>query len=169
MPLQAEGEFALVKEKLEAALDLPGQPVKRGTMAHKHIITMMLAEAAAQLPDPAALAEYAERLEELASQDSHKPYLAVAHRAWGIAHRLDGDHKQAKERLEKAMELFVEMEANWQIGRTHVEMAEVNLAGGEESKAAKHYSQALEFFEIIKAGPDYARTQAALADIAQKE
>jgi len=94
-------------EKLEAALALPGQPVKRGTMAHKHIIYMMLVEAAAQLPDPTALSEYAERLEELATQDSHKPYLAVAHRGWGIAHRLDGDYDLAKERLQQALALFV--------------------------------------------------------------
>jgi tetratricopeptide (TPR) repeat protein len=166
LPLQAEGEFALVMEKLDAALALPGQPVKRGTMAHKHIIYMMLVEAAAQLPDPTALSEYAERLEELATQDSHKPYLAVAHRGWGIAHRLDGDYDLAKERLQQALALFVELEAGWQIGRTHVEMAELNLALTEEAKAADHFSQALGAFEKLKAGPDMARTQAALAEIA---
>ena len=53
MPLQAGGEFALVKEKLELALELSGQPVKRGTMAHQHIVYMMLAEAATQLDDAA--------------------------------------------------------------------------------------------------------------------
>lgn len=82
MPLQAEGEFVLVKEKLEAALELPGQPVKRGTMAHKHIVYMMLAESAAQLRDAEALTSYSSLLEELAVRDDHKPYLAVAHRSW---------------------------------------------------------------------------------------
>jgi tetratricopeptide (TPR) repeat protein len=166
LPLQAEGEFALVLEKLEASLALSGQPVKRGTMAHKHIVYMMLVEAAAQLPDPTALSEYAERLEELATQDGHKPYLAVAHRGWGIAHRLDGDYDLAKQRLQQALALFVELEAGWQIGRTHIAIAEMNLARGEESKAAKHFTQALESFEKVEAGPDYARTQAALAEIA---
>jgi hypothetical protein len=66
LPLQAEGEFVLVKEKLEQALDLSGQPVKRGTMAHKHIVYMMLADSAAQLRDEAGLMKYALLLEKLA-------------------------------------------------------------------------------------------------------
>jgi tetratricopeptide (TPR) repeat protein len=166
LPLQAEGEFALVMEKLEAALALPGQPVKRGTMAHEHIVYMMLVEAAAGLPDLDALCEYAERLEELATQDSHKPYLAIAHRAWGIAHRLSGDYDLAKNRLQMALTLFVELEAKWQIGRTEVEMAKLNLARSEEAKAARHFSQALESFEALQARPDMARVEAALAAMA---
>jgi hypothetical protein len=81
LPLQAQGEFALVKEELEEALNLPGQPVKRGTMAHKHIIFMMLTDSPAQLRDRVTLGFYAAKLEELALRDDHCPYLAVAHRA----------------------------------------------------------------------------------------
>ncbi len=102
----------------------------------------------------------------MATQDSHKPYLAVAYRGWGIAHRLEGDYDLAKQRLQQALALFVELDAGWQIGRTHVEMAELNLARSEESKAADHFSQALGAFEKLKAGPDMARTQAALAEMA---
>ena len=166
MPLQAEGEFALVMEKLEAALSLPGQPVKRGTMAHEHIVYMMLAEAAAQLPDPAALAEYAGRLEELATRDDHQPYLAVAHRAWGIVHRLAGDYKLAEERLQEALALFVDLDTQWQIGRTRLELAKLELARAEAEVAEEHFSRALELFEVLQAQPDIARTKAALAAMA---
>ena len=162
MPLQAEGEFALVKEKLEHALELSGQPVKRGTMAHKHIVYMMLTDSAAQLRDEAALRQYASLLEKLAVQDDHRPYLAVAHRAWGIACRLSGDYAEAETRLNQALELFGEMEARWQIGRTLYEMAEVNLAQSEMASANDHFSRALVEFESLQAIPDVERTQAAL-------
>jgi tetratricopeptide (TPR) repeat protein len=153
-------------EKLEAALALPGQPVKRGTMAHEHIVYMMLAEAAAQLADPEALAKYAERLEELATRDGHRPYLAVAHRAWGIVHRLAGDYESAEEQLQKALALFEEIDARWQIGRTQVEIAELKLARGETEGARDQLSQAAGTFEALQAGPDLVRAQTALAEMA---
>ena len=64
------------------------------------------------------------------------------------------------------MDLFVEMDASWQIGRTQVELAELNRALGEETEAADYLSQALTLFDKLDAGPDMARTQAALAEIA---
>lgn len=164
--MQAEGEFALVMEKLEASLELSGQPVKRGTMAHKHIVYMMLVEAAAQLQDVAPLKKYAELLEELAGQDNHQPYLAVAHRAWGIVHRLSGDYDSSEERLQQALAIFVDMDARWQIGRTRIELAELELARSAVDAAGEQYSQALESFEALQAQPDVARTQAALAAMA---
>jgi len=166
LPLQAEGEFVLVKEKLEPALELSGQPVKRGTMAHKHIVYMMLAESAAQLRDETALRHYASLLENLAVQDEHSPYLAVAHRAWGIACRLTGEYAEAETRLNQALELFGEMGARWQMGRTLVEMAEVKLAQSEMASANEYFSRALEEFEEMQAIPDVERTQTSLKALA---
>ncbi|HZD10888.1 MAG TPA: tetratricopeptide repeat protein [Candidatus Binatia bacterium] len=163
--MQAEGEFALVIEKLEAALELPGQPVKRGTMAHKHIMYMMLAEAAAQLRDAGALARYATQLEELAVRDDHQPYLAVAHRAWGVVHRLNGATAEAGERLAQALALFEEQGASWQAGRTLAELGALALAQGDESGARDYYEQALAAFELMEALPDVERTRAALQAI----
>jgi tetratricopeptide (TPR) repeat protein len=162
LPLQAQGEFALVKEKLELALDLPGQPVKRGTMAHQHIVYMMLADSAGQLRDAVALPRYAARLEELARRDGHQPYLAVAQRAWGIAHRLNGEYAQAEARLAEALALFEERGAHWQTGRTQLERAELALAQADVAAARDRFSRALAEFEALGARPDAERTRAAL-------
>jgi tetratricopeptide (TPR) repeat protein len=162
LPLQAQGEFALVREELEAALDLPGQPVKRGTMAHKHIVYMMLADAATQSRDVDALTRYASLLEELALRDDHVPYTAIAHRSWGVAHRLNGAYDQAFARLNQALALFEDLEAGWQTGRTLLELAELALAQADRSGARDHYARALAAFEAMGALPDVQRTRAAL-------
>lgn len=144
------------------ALDLPGQPVKRGTMAHQHIIYMMLADSAGQLRDAEALPRYAARLEELARRDGHQPYLAVAQRAWGIAHRLNAEYAPAEARLAEALALFEDRGARWQAGRTLLEMAELALAQADAAAAREHFSQALAEFEALGASPDAGRTRAAL-------
>ncbi len=162
MPLQAQGEFALVQEELEPALELSGQPVKRGTMAHKHIVYMMLADAAAQSGDVSAARKYAGLLEELATRDDHRPYRAVAHRAWGVVHRLEGDLEKALARLIRARELFDEEGALWQLGRTLREMAELALAQEDLALARDYYTEALNAFEKLEAKPDVELTQEAL-------
>jgi hypothetical protein len=161
----AEGEFALVKDKLEPALSLSGQPVKRGTMAHEHIIYMMLSEAAAQVGDVNALRQYSALLESLAARDEHRPYQAIAHRACGIAHRLEGELDQARIRLAQAQSLFEELGFRWQLGRTLAEMAELELALSDQASAQDHLSRALAEFEAMGAGPDAERTRAALAKL----
>lgn len=163
--MQAQGEFALVKEALEPALELSGQPVKRGTMAHKHIVYMMLADAAAQLRDAAALEQYPPLLQELAIQDNHRPYLAIARRCQGVICMLNEQYAEADARLTQALELFDEMQAPWQIGRTLVAKAELALAQADEASARDAFSRALAEFESIKAMPDVERTRAALVAV----
>ncbi|HWR88560.1 MAG TPA: hypothetical protein VN277_09090, partial [Acidiferrobacterales bacterium] len=75
---------------MEMALETAGQPVNWGTMAHEHDTYAVLADTAVLQRDAAALRQYAPRLEELAARDGHKLYLAIAQRAWGVAHRLAG-------------------------------------------------------------------------------
>lgn len=169
MPLQAEGEFALVKEELESALQLSGQPVKRGTMAHEHIIYMMLTESAAELRDADGLRRYASQLETLAELDDHRPYMAVAHRAWGIAHRLVNEYDEAEGRLRQALELFSELDTSWQIGRTLCEMADMELARSDGAAAHDYLSRALMNFEAIQALPDMKRTRMALEELDRRD
>ena len=164
--MQAQGEFAQVKERLEAALTLAGQPVKRGTMAHKHIVYMMLTEAAARLGDAATLAQYLPLLEELAHQDDHQPYLAVAQRARGVAHRIEGQFGAAEERLLHALSLFEELQLVWQIGRTRVELANLALAQGDEAGARAHFERALDAFESLRAEPEVRHIRSALTSLA---
>lgn len=162
MPIQARGEFAPLKDRLVPALELSGQPVKRGTMAHKHIVYMMLVDTAVKAGDENAIREYAPLLEELALRDDHLPYLAVAHRAWGVAHQLAGEYRDAEGRLKKALALFEELDSRWQVGRTLFALGELTLAVGDNETAREYFSQALASFEQMAAGPDISRTKVKL-------
>lgn len=163
MPLGAEGEFALVKEQMETARNLAGQPVKRGTMAHDHDVTMVLAEMAAQLRDESALRQYAPLLQDLATRDGHMLYLAIAQRAWGVAHRLARDYVQSRTCLERAQHLFGELTTRWQLGRTLQELAELALAQGDVPAAREHLTRALGEFQALRAVPDEERIRASLS------
>ena len=145
-----------------------GQPVNFGTMAHDHEIYMTLADTAVEMRDSSALYKYAPLLEELANRDKHKLYLAIAHRAYGVAHRLEGKHAEAETRLKQALELFTKLGARWQIGRTLFELGELKLAQSEEkAKAIEYYSQALGSFQEIQAMPNAERTRAALNSLTE--
>ena len=131
-------------------------------MAHEHIVYMMLADSAAQLRDREALAAYAPKLEDLAQRDDHRPYLAVAHRAWGIAHHLDGNLDEAETSLKNALSLFEKLGTTWQAGRTHNDLGELALARADQQAARDHLTRALEAFESLSAKPDIERTRLAL-------
>lgn len=152
-------------ENLERGLKLAGQPVKRGTMAHDHDIYMLLTDNAAQLRDREQLAEYSPRLEELATRDNHKLYLAIAARAQGVAHRLEGEHKHAEARLTDALRLFMDLGTRWQSGRTLMELAELEAGRSKRAKAREYYAQGLEDFEAVKAVPDIERAREAMGRV----
>lgn len=164
--MQAQGEFALIDKRLEPALGLSGQPVKRGTMAHEHIVYMMLVDSAAMAGAEAAIRKYAPLLQSLAERDDHRPYLAVAQRAWGIAHRIAGEYDEAERCLKSALALFGELETHWQIGRTLFEMGELERTRSNTELAEDYFTQALGAFERIKAGPYINRTRAAMRQLA---
>lgn len=156
-----------MEQKLKAVLDLPGQPVKRGTMAHDHDMLMALADAAAQRGDVTALRQYAPRLEELALRDGHRLYLAIAHRAHGVAQRLQNEFAPAQTRLHQALDLFNALETRWQAGRTLVELAQIERARKNLPAARDHLAQALELFKAMHAKPDVERTRAAMATLSE--
>jgi tetratricopeptide (TPR) repeat protein len=166
LPLAAKGEFALVTQTLEAALNKPGQPVRRGTMAHDHHVYMLLADAAAQCRDAAALNRYVPRLRELAERDGHQLYLGIARRAEGVARRLAGNLDDAQVCLEQAAEIFSQLETSWQLGRTHMELAELEQARANPAAAKAHLSRALGAFESLGAATDAERAREALKALA---
>jgi tetratricopeptide (TPR) repeat protein len=147
---------------MESAIARAGQPVKRGTMAHDHEIYMTLADTAAQLRDADALREFTPALEELARRDNHRLYLPIAERAWGVAQRLAGESAEAETRLNHALEMFGELSARWQIGRTLLELGELELARNTPERAGEYFSRALAEFEALGAMPDAARVRAIL-------
>ena len=130
-------------------------------MAHDHDIYMTLADTAVELRDADALRKYAPNLEKLANRDNHRLYLAIAHRALGVEHRLAGERAPAETRLRQALELFTKLGARWQIGRTLFELGELNLTHSH-TKAREYYSQALGSFEEMGAVPNAERTRIAL-------
>ena len=130
-------------------------------MAHDHDIYMILADTAVELRAAEALRNYAQPLENLASRDNHRLYLAIAQRALGVEHRLAGERAPADTRLRQALELFTKLGARWQIGRTLFELGELNLTHARP-KAREYYSQALGAFEEIHAAPNAEQTRIAL-------
>lgn len=166
MPLKAEGEFALVRERLENALMLSGQPVKRGTMAHDHDVYMVLTDCAAQQYDAVALDLYTPRLYELATRDNHKLYLAIAHRARAVRQRLSGKYSEAEEELTSALALFTELGTRWQAGRTLLELGELERARYNMDAARAFLVRAKVEFEALGAQPDAARVRDLLSEVA---
>ena len=138
------------------------QPVKNGSMAHEHNLYMLLTEAAVQRGDISVLRQYAPVLEELAIRDNHRFYLAIAQRAWGVAHRLAGEFAESEARLNQAEQLFREYGAHWQLGRTFFEMGELGVRRGYPDMARQGFTQALAEFEAMGAIPYVERAQAAL-------
>jgi tetratricopeptide (TPR) repeat protein len=155
-----------VENRLGSALELSGQPVKRGTMAHEHIVYMMLVDSAVRAGDEAAIRKYLPALQALAERDAHRPYLAVAHRAEGVTHRLAGEFEQAGERLHAALEIFEQLGTLWQIGRTLLELGELELARSDSEAAEGYFARALAAFERLGAQPDIERVKAAQTQMA---
>jgi tetratricopeptide (TPR) repeat protein len=161
-PLAAEGEFALVRQHLEEALTKLDISPTYVTPAVDNDLYAMLADVAGQQRDLAALQQYAPLAEETAAHCGHVLYQAMAHRAWGVAHRLVGEYAEAKARLHQALELFQDLDTRWQIGRTLYELGELAVARAEATAARDYFSRALVAFEEMKAAPDAARVRAAL-------
>ena len=156
----AEGEFALATQSLELAL------TSHTEWVGDHDLYAMLADAAAQQYDEIALRRYAPLLEEMALRYGHLLYQAIAHRAWGVAHRLAGETTAAKRRLQQALDIFRTLGTRWQLGRTHFEWGELAAAQGDIVAAHDHFTQAQNAFAAMQAAPDLARTHKALASLA---
>ncbi len=156
----AEGEFALATQALELAL------TSKTEWIGDHDLYAMLADAAAQQRDEIALRRYTPLLEELALRYGHLLYQAIAHRAWGVAHRLAGETAASEQRLQQALDIFSSLGTRWQLGRTQFEWGELAAAQGNVVTARDHFSQAEHLFAAMQAAPDLARTHKALAGLA---
>ncbi len=154
--LMGEGEFTLVRQHLEASvgLSLP--------WVGDHDVYAALTDAVARQEDEAAIREYAPRAEELAVRYGHTLYQAIAHRAWGVAHRLAGEYSESEARLTQALGVFNGLHTRWQIGRTLHELGELAAAQANTDKARSYFRRALAAFQDMRALPDAERTQAAL-------
>jgi hypothetical protein len=89
----------------------------------------------------------------------------MAHRAWGVAHRLAGEWAAAQARLEQALTLLEPLGTRWQIGRTLFELGELSQDQDQSARAREHFALALRAFDALGAVPDAARARAALSDL----
>lgn len=142
-----------------------GQPVKRGTMAHDHDVYAALADIASQQRDAQALRVYAPKIEELALRDDHRLYRAIAHRAHGVLGRLARDYAEAATRYALALQLFEQLGAPWQAGRTHYEIGALAREVDDLDGARNHYGRALAAFEALRAAPESERARAILREL----
>jgi hypothetical protein len=122
----------------------------------------MLVDMAVLQRDEAGIREYVQQAEELAIRYDHTLYQAVAHRAWGVAHRLAREYPEAETRLNQALDLFNGLNTRWQIGRTLFELGELATAQKDIAAASEYFARASAAFEEMRAVPDATRTQAAL-------
>lgn len=152
----AEGEFAQLKHHLEEAL------TQRAEWVGDHDLYAILAAAAVQQRDITALRQYALLAEETATRYGHTLYQANAHRAWGVLHLLVGEYAPAETRLNQALQIFQNLEAHWQAGRTLYDLGELARLQNNAAQAHTHFSQALALFESLGAAPDAARTRQTL-------
>jgi tetratricopeptide (TPR) repeat protein len=134
-------------------------------MAHEHIVYMMLVDSAAMNRDPNSLKRFTPILEELTNRDNHLPYLAVAHRARGILHRLEGEFELAEESFKESIKLFDGLGMRWQLGRTLAEMAELELTKENIDSAKEYFKGASSAYKEINARTDLNKIQDQLKEM----
>jgi tetratricopeptide (TPR) repeat protein len=132
-----------------------------------HDLYAVLVDSAAQQRNQQGLQKYAPLAEETAAHIGHNLYLGIAHRAWGIAHTLAGEHPQAEARFQQAQEIFAMYPAPWQVGRNLLEMGELARAQMQTEQARDYFSRALNAFEELHATPWAARTRVALKNLSK--
>ena len=165
MQMKFGGEFALMKEHLDAAFTRSNAPLKWGSMPTEPELYVLITDSAADRRDESAVREFAPILQELASQSGHKLYEAVAHRAWGVAHAIAGEYTQAQARLEQTLILLNPIDTRWQIGRTLFELGDLALRQDDLDSARTYFSQALAHFEELRATPYIERTRSRMAQL----
>ena len=158
----ADGEFALIREYGEAGLI---HPSKGWATVGDHDLYCLLADAAAQQRDEAALQKYAPLADEFALRYDHKLYRAITHRAWGVSHCLVSQYAESQIQFDRALVIFQQMNTRWQIGRTLFELGELAVARADNIIAREYFTRALSEFEMMDALPDMIRTHEKLESV----
>ncbi len=125
----------------------------------------MLADISAQQRDLAGLQKYAVRAEQYAVQLRHTLYEGIARRSLGVMHWLNGDRAASERQLQRALEIFKELETRWQIGRTHLELGDLARERADSSAAVAHYAEAIKAFEEMQASPALEQARGKLESL----
>ncbi len=159
----AAGEFAQVKNHLERGLGLMSET--RVAVGGDHDLYAMLADASARERDHANLKKFTGPAEEHANRLEHRLYQGVAHRARAVEHTLEGQFDQAADRLARAMQIFEDLDTQWQLGRCLFEWGQLEQARDDKKSAHGHYMQALRVFDRLGAKPFADQTRRAMESL----
>ena len=135
-------------------------------MASDQDMYAMAVEAAVLAHDAENLNKYLPLAEETAASINHRLYQAIALRGRGVSHDMAGEKAEAANNLAAALDDFRALDTPWQIGRTLLELGEVEQSRGNGDLARAHFSEALRAFEFLGAVPDAERARIGLAGLA---
>lgn len=149
----AEGEFALIRDHIEQALEAPTDPARWGSAATEADLYACLADAAVEAMDPLALERYAPLALAAARHIEHRLYLAVAARAEGARLYATGRPAESLDAFTRALTSFDDLGTRWQSGRTLVLRAGSLAALGRQDDARADRRRAIDLFTAIGADP----------------
>jgi DNA-binding NtrC family response regulator/tetratricopeptide (TPR) repeat protein len=89
--------------------------------------------------------------------------LGFAQRLLGRIRRAEGRLAEARATLGQALETFTAHQAEFEVGRTHLQLAEAAHAAGDDAAAGRHRGRAAAGFEALSV-PAYVARTAALAE-----
>lgn len=135
-------------------------------MASDPDMHVMAVEAAVLAQDSEILNKYLPLAEKTVARINHPLYQAIVSRARGVSHRLAGENDDAAYHLAAALDDFRILDTPWQIGRTLLELGEVERHRGNYDTARGNYSEALAAFESIGAAPYADRARNAVEALA---
>jgi predicted ATPase/class 3 adenylate cyclase len=165
----ARGDWKLAaanyKEKLRASEPLP-TPEVLATLAELMVTTGENVEVQQQT---------IERAIKTGEESGDRKSLATAWRARGRMYTEQRKWKQAEEDLQRALQLFIELDLAWERGNTLYHLGvfyklraashgtdETNQCRDDLSRAHNYFEQALGFFEALKAAPSIQRVRQAM-------
>lgn len=135
---------------------------ERGAMASDPDMLAIGIEAAVRANDPEKLGDYLTTASASDGMAKHPLYNAITARGIGVAKKLSGNNAEAANFLHSALADFQELDTSWQIGRTLLELGEVERSLGNADQAREHFSDAVSAFESLGANPDTERARAGL-------
>ncbi len=124
--------------------------------------TTWLGEACLLSGDVARARELAEHGLAVARAGGYRAALGFAERFLGRVLQAEGRLPEARRQLTEGLGSFEKSEARFEVGRTHLALAEVAGALGESKAAARHVEEAASVFRALGV-PAYARRAAELA------
>jgi ATP/maltotriose-dependent transcriptional regulator MalT len=163
-----QAELAIDLDDASAAIELLEPvlrrvPVQNRTLRAAPVEVMVRATAAAG--DADAAASHLLELHAIADALGTAPLRASVIRAEGLVAEASGEHENARERLEDAVELYAASGASFELERARLELARVLATLRREEAAVRAVTPALAHLDEIGATAEAARARKLLANL----